>query len=65
MERFSAKSLDELGRVAIPAQLRQMLGWTEKDTLSMYFADNNTLIVQRKDFMPKVETTATEASTTP
>jgi len=65
MERFSAKSVDELGRVLIPMELRQKLGWTERVALSMYFADNNTLIIQRKDFAPNAETTITEERSTP
>jgi len=32
--------VDELGRVALSTELRQQMGWSEKDTLALYHTDN-------------------------
>jgi len=39
-------TIDELGRIIIPTDVRAKLGWGEKDTISFQFADNNALTLQ-------------------
>jgi len=55
MERFGGMGIDPMGRVVIPRQLRETLGWNYDDKLSMYLVDNNTILVQRRDFLPEVK----------
>ena len=45
MERMTTKTIDELGRIVLPATLRQD-GWCVGSTVSMYHADRNTVIIQ-------------------
>ena len=49
MERFNTKKMDEMGRVAIPHELRQRLDWEPSDVIAMYYVDENTVILQRKE----------------
>ena len=46
MERIGTRTIDELGRIILPKELRAKLGWDEKDTLAMYYVDDNTLMLQ-------------------
>ena len=46
MERLGTRTIDELGRVALPNEIRAKFGWSEKDSLAMYYVDGNTLMVQ-------------------
>ena len=46
MERFSSRTIDELGRVVLPSELRKNAGWGEGSTVSIYHADKNTIILQ-------------------
>jgi len=45
-EKIGTRTLDELGRIVIPAEARAKLDWGEKDTIDMYYADENTLLLQ-------------------
>jgi len=46
MKEIGAFTIDEMGRIVIPSELRNMLGWEKGSELSMYYADNNTAILQ-------------------
>jgi len=46
MEKIGTRTLDELGRIVIPKEARAKLGWDEKDTIDMYYANENTLMLQ-------------------
>jgi len=45
MERLSSRTVDELGRIILPSELRKD-GWSTGSTVSMYHADDNTVIMQ-------------------
>jgi len=40
------RTLDELGRIVIPREIREKLGWSEKDTFTFHCTENNTLTLQ-------------------
>jgi AbrB family looped-hinge helix DNA binding protein len=40
------RTLDELGRIVIPKEVRAKLGWGEKDTFSFHCTEDNTLTLQ-------------------
>lgn len=42
------RRLDDLGRWAIPKEIRRMLGWKEGDPLELYFDRENKTIVLKK-----------------
>ena len=44
--------IDELGRISLPVELRKRYGWDKKDTLALYFVDQNTLILQLSEKYP-------------
>lgn len=41
--------VDELGRLVLPIELRQKLGWKEKDKLALYHTDNIIILKQAED----------------
>jgi AbrB family looped-hinge helix DNA binding protein len=43
MENVFNRTLDELGRIVIPSELRAKLDWGERDILSIQFVDSGTL----------------------
>lgn len=49
MEKIGTRTLDELGRVLIPKEVRAKLGWGEKDSLAMYYTDDRTLMIQLEE----------------
>ena len=49
METTVAHTLDELGRIVIPKEIRAKLGWGGKDTFSFHCTENNTLTLQLAD----------------
>lgn len=46
MEHISTRTLDGLGRIVLPNEIRSKLEWGEGDTFSMYYVDGNTLMLQ-------------------
>ena len=46
MEAARNCTIDELGRIVLPSELRSKLGWGTKDKLSFYYADQNTVLLQ-------------------
>jgi len=46
MERIGSRTIDELGRILLPNELRAKYGWDEGDTLALYYVDENTLMLQ-------------------
>ena len=52
MEFVRAQVIDDLGRVLLPNDARQRLGWETGDTLSMCQLDANTLIIQLLEKCP-------------
>ena len=49
MESTITRTLDELGRIVIPKEIRAKLGWGEKDTFTSHCTENNTLTLQLAD----------------
>jgi len=52
MNRIGTRVIDELGRIVLPSELRKKYGWGERDTLSMYHVDDNTLMLQLAEKYP-------------
>lgn len=52
MENIFTRTLDELGRIVIPAEIRSKFGWGERDTLSFHCSDGNTLMLQLSEKYP-------------
>jgi len=48
MERTYTCRIDELGRIVLPRELREELGWMERDTLALSI-DGNTVVLSIKD----------------
>ncbi|MCL1878022.1 MAG: AbrB/MazE/SpoVT family DNA-binding domain-containing protein [Defluviitaleaceae bacterium] len=46
MENNFTRTIDELGRIVIPGELRSKLGWREKDTISIHCSDDKTLLLR-------------------
>ena len=42
------RRLDDLGRWAIPKEIRRVLGWKEGDPIELYFDSENKTIVWKK-----------------
>lgn len=41
------RKIDELGRIVLPKELRDMFGWKEKDALEILVDDNNTVVLRK------------------
>ena len=52
MENIFTRTIDELGRIVIPAELRSKFGWGERDTLSFQCTDGNALTLQLAEKYP-------------
>jgi len=52
MERLGTRTIDELGRVTLTSEIRAKFGWGEKDTVTLYYVDNNTLMLQLAEKYP-------------
>ena len=52
MKLSTTKKIDELGRVVLPETARKAMGWPVGDTVSIYQADKNTLILQLSEKCP-------------
>lgn len=46
MEKFFTRTIDELGRIVIPGELRAKFGWGERDILSFHYVDDSTLTLR-------------------
>jgi len=49
MELLVSRRIDDLGRIALPCEIRKKLGWGECDVVSIYHVDNNTLMLQLQE----------------
>ena len=52
MEKLGTKTIDELGRIVLPSEIRAKFDWGEKDALSLYYVDGNTLMLQLAEKYP-------------
>ena len=52
MENIFTRTIDELGRIIIPGEIRSKFGWGERDTLSFQCVDGNTLMLQLSEKYP-------------
>jgi len=52
MERLCSRTIDELGRVVLPSELRKKYNWGVGDSLSLYYVDSNTLMLQLAEKYP-------------
>jgi len=48
MEPIYVRTLDELGRIVLPSELRQELGWCDGDAIEIY-NDGNKMILQLQE----------------
>jgi len=46
MERLSSRTVDELGRIVLPNQLRKEMGWGTGADVSVYYVNKTTVILQ-------------------
>jgi len=46
MKPMKTCKIDDLGRILIPCELREMLGIESGDKMDMYYVDGNTAILQ-------------------
>ena len=56
MVLFSNRTIDELGRVVLPVELRKTLGWDERDTIDISLNPDDgtaTLMLSKKHSGPK------------
>jgi len=44
---FEPRHVDELGRVVIPREIRETLGWKDRDEVSFHITEDNTLLIRR------------------
>ena len=63
----AVRTIDELGRIVLPIEVRKKLGWEMKDKLSISYADNNAVVLQLAEKYPGARCVfcgATEAART-
>ena len=53
MKRICTRTLDELGRIVVPSEIRAKLGLEEGDTFAMYYVDGNTFMLQLAEKSPQ------------
>ena len=46
MKEVGVFTIDEMGRILIPAELRSMLGWEIGDKISMHYTDAGKAVLQ-------------------
>jgi len=46
MERICERKVDELGRIVLPSEVRSKLGWGTGDSVSLYYVDDDKLLLQ-------------------
>lgn len=49
LEKKDTRTLDELGRILIPQEIRIKLGWDKDVTLTLQCTENNTLTIKAAD----------------
>lgn len=63
----AVRTIDELGRIVLPMEVRKKLGWEMNDKLSISYADNNSVVLQLSEKYPGARCVfcgATEAAKT-
>jgi len=48
MEAKFTRTIDDMGRVIVPKELREELGWNERDVIELY-RENDTIVMWRAD----------------
>ena len=43
------RSLDILGRIVVPVEFREALGWNKNDLIEMQLYENSVLLIKRED----------------
>ena len=46
MKQLGISKIDDLGRLRIPGELREVLGWGVYSDIAIYYVDGNTAILQ-------------------
>ena len=54
MERICSRTIDELGRIVLPSELRARYGWGTGDILSLYYVSKGTLMLQLSEKNPSL-----------
>jgi len=46
MKRIATTTIDDLGRLSFPSEIRSMLGWPTGSQIDVFYADGNTAVLQ-------------------
>ena len=46
MERLNSRTIDELGRIVLPSELRKQPGWGTGEKVAVYYVNETTVILQ-------------------
>ena len=46
MKKIATTTIDDLGRLRFPSEIRSMLGWPVGTQVDVYYADGNTAVLQ-------------------
>jgi len=46
---METRKIDKLGRIVIPSELREELGWKEHDVIEIY-RENDTIVMQLQEW---------------
>ena len=46
MKHIRTVTVDDIGRLLFPAEIRHMLGWDVESKIGVFYVDNNTAILQ-------------------
>jgi len=46
MERLNSRTIDELGRIVLPSELRKQPGWDTGKKVAVYYVNETTVILQ-------------------
>ena len=49
MECIATRTLDELGRIVLPKEVRDQLKWKEGDSFSIHYVDEHSLMLKISD----------------
>ena len=47
LEEMGTNTVDELGRILLPRNVRELFGWKESERLTMYYQDEETLLLKK------------------